>query len=158
MSHKYDDTLRPSVGDWVTWGKQVFAYEVVYVDTDTLLYNITAVWMLCDNAPPNNAGHPELVAVKPDRVIVVRQAGTAPPEQDIVTRPKHYTKWAIEPITFIMRNGFEFWRGNIVKYASRAGSKLYDGMDETKSEIADLKKVIRYAEMRINQLNGEQIL
>lgn len=73
---------------------------------------------------------------------------------DIIVKPSHYAKWKIEPITFIMRNGFEFWRGNIVKYVSRAGSKLYDGMDATQSEITDLKKVIRYAEMRINQLEG----
>ena len=54
-----------------------------------------------------------------------------------------------------MRNGFEFWRGNIVKYASRAGYKIYDGMDQEDSEIKDLEKVIRYCEMRINQINGE---
>jgi len=76
----------------------------------------------------------------------------------IVTRPAHYTKWVIEPITFIMRNKMEFWRGNIIKYATRAGSKLYDGMDEVQSEITDLEKVRRYAEMRINELKGEDIL
>ncbi|WFG40873.1 kinase [Paracoccus phage ParKuw1] len=76
----------------------------------------------------------------------------------IVTRPSHYTKWVIEPITFIMRNKMEFWRGNIIKYAARAGSKLYDGMDEVQSEIADLEKVRRYAEMRINELKGEEVL
>lgn len=74
---------------------------------------------------------------------------------DLVTRPSHYTQYKIEPITFIMRNGLEFWRGNIVKYAARAGSKMYDGQDKTESEITDLRKVIRYAEMRINMLNGE---
>jgi hypothetical protein len=78
-----------------------------------------------------------------------------PAKEDLVVKPAHYTKWAIEPITYIMRNGFEFWRGNIVKYASRAGSKMYAGMDEVESEVTDLKKVIRYAEMRINQLEGE---
>jgi hypothetical protein len=57
-----------------------------------------------------------------------------------------------------MRNGFEFWRGNIVKYATRAGFKLYPDQDAVQSEITDLKKVIRYAEMRINQLNGETTL
>ena len=77
---------------------------------------------------------------------------------DIITKPSHYARWVIEPVTFIMRNGMEFWRGNIVKYASRAGFKTYDGMSETESEIADLRKVVRYAEMRINQLNGEAVL
>lgn len=81
-----------------------------------------------------------------------------PPAADIINRPAHYTKWKVEPITYIMRNGMEFWRGNVIKYASRAGSKLYDGMDEVQSEITDLKKVMRYCEMRINQLNGETVL
>lgn len=75
--------------------------------------------------------------------------------KDIVYKPNHYAKWNIEPITYIMRNGMEFWRGNIIKYASRAGSKTYDGMTVTESEITDLEKVRRYAEMRINQLKGE---
>jgi hypothetical protein len=74
---------------------------------------------------------------------------------DVVIKPSHYTRWVIEPITFIMRNKMEFWRGNIVKYTARAGSKLYDGMDQVQSEITDLRKAIRYAEMRINELNGE---
>lgn len=85
----------------------------------------------------------------------VADALGCPKQDDIVVKPSHYTRWQIEPITYIMRNGMEFWRGNIIKYVSRAGAKLYDGMDGTQSEIADLKKVIRYAEMRINQLQGE---
>ena len=68
-------------------------------------------------------------------------------EDDAVHEPSHYTRWPIEPITYIMRNGMEFWRGNIIKYASRAGFKG--------DEEEDLRKVIRYAEMRINQINGE---
>ncbi len=74
---------------------------------------------------------------------------------DVVNKPSHYTNWAIEPITYIMRNGMEFWRGNLIKYSTRAGFKRYDGMGHVDSEITDLKKVIRYAEMRINQLQGE---
>jgi hypothetical protein len=79
-------------------------------------------------------------------------------KDEIVHKPSHYARWKIEPITYTMVNGFEFWRGNIVKYASRAGHKIYDGMDEIESEKTDLSKVIRYAEMRINQLNGEEEL
>jgi len=77
-------------------------------------------------------------------------------DDDKVERPSHYTQWAIEPIIYIMNNGFEFWRGNIIKYVSRAGSKLYDGQDKVQSEITDLKKAIRYCEMRINLLEGNQ--
>ena len=78
--------------------------------------------------------------------------------EDIVNEPEHYARWKIEPITYIMMNGFEFWRGNIIKYASRAGYKLYEGMDEVQSEITDLEKVIRYSQMRINQLEGKEKL
>ena len=75
-------------------------------------------------------------------------------DEQVVNNPEHYAQYDIEPKDFIIRNGFEFWRGNIVKYACRAGSKRYDGLDKRQSEIRDLKKSIRYAEMRINQLNG----
>jgi len=77
---------------------------------------------------------------------------------DIVNEPKHYARWDIEPITYIMRNGFDFWRGNIIKYASRAGYKMYEGKTQVESEIIDLEKVQRYCQMRINQLNGEEKL
>lgn len=76
--------------------------------------------------------------------------------EDIIKSPDHYAKWAIEPATFIMANDFEFWRGNIVKYATRAGHKLYDGKSKKQSEITDLEKIIRYAQMRIEQLEAEE--
>jgi hypothetical protein len=79
-------------------------------------------------------------------------------EGDIVNEPEHYARWKIEPITYIMRNGFDFWRGNIIKYASRSGYKLYEGKTQVESEIIDLEKVQRYCQMRINQLNGEERL
>lgn len=75
---------------------------------------------------------------------------------DKVNKPSHYERWQIEPVSFIMQNSFEFWRGNIIKYASRAGFKNYDGLDQVESEITDLRKVMRYAEMRINQLEGRE--
>lgn len=74
---------------------------------------------------------------------------------DLVNKPSHYTRYPIEPVTFIMRNDLPFHVGNIVKYAVRAGYKVYPDMDRSKSEVTDLKKVIRYAEMRINLLEGE---
>jgi len=79
-------------------------------------------------------------------------------QENIIYRPQHYAKWKVEPITFIMENALPFHVGNIVKYAVRAGSKLYDGMDAVESEITDLQKVRRYAEMRINQLTGKTML
>ena len=76
----------------------------------------------------------------------------------IVVRPSHYTQYKIEPVTFIMENRLSYESGNIVKYATRAGGKLYSGQDEVESRITDLRKVQRYAEMEINRLNGESIL
>ena len=76
----------------------------------------------------------------------------------VVTEPAYYTRLKIEPITFIMRNNLPFHIGNIVKYATRAGHKPYPGKDARESEIIDLEKVRRYAEMRINQLKGGEVL
>jgi len=91
---------------------------------------------------------------------MIQQERIEPPltSADMVHEPKHYARWVIEPITYIMRNVFEFWRGNIIKYASRAGFKMYEGKTQIESEIIDLEKVIRYANMRINELTGEEKL
>jgi len=75
----------------------------------------------------------------------------------IIKSPDHYSKWAIEPITFIMGNGLSFWAGNVIKYTVRAGSKHYVGMTSDESEITDLKKARRYIDMRLNQLEGKAI-
>ncbi len=77
---------------------------------------------------------------------------------NIVNEPAHYTQYEIEPIEFIMRNNLTFEIGNVVKYALRAGSKDYPGMTTEMSAITDLKKAIRYAEMKINLIRGEDKL
>jgi len=58
----------------------------------------------------------------------------------------HYKALSVQPIEFIQENGFDFCTGNIIKYASRAGSK--PGV----SAITDLRKVIHYAELKIYYL------
>lgn len=75
----------------------------------------------------------------------------------IIKSPDHYSKWAIEPIIFIMSNDLSFWAGNVIKYTVRAGSKHYVGMTSDESEITDLKKARRYIDMRLNQLEGRPI-
>lgn len=71
-------------------------------------------------------------------------------QDDMVVKPSHYERWNIEPVTFIMLNDMEFWRGNVIKYVARAGFK--------DDEIQDLLKAKRYIDMRINQLeNGKEI-
>ena len=44
---------------------------------------------------------------------------------DVVVKPSHYTQYKIEPVTFIMENRLSFEVGNMVKYACRAGHKMY---------------------------------
>jgi hypothetical protein len=70
-------------------------------------------------------------------------------KKDQVVKPEHYERWEIEPVTFIMLNNMDFWRGNVIKYVARAGFK--------DDEIQDLEKAKRYIDMRINQLEGKQI-
>ena len=83
---------------------------------------------------------------------------THPDLNNIIVKPSHYTQYKIEPVTFIMENRLSFEIGNIVKYACRAGDKLYPGQDYKQSRITDLRKVMRYAEMEINRLEGKDVL
>ena len=62
---------------------------------------------------------------------------------------QHYRMLDIEPIDYIMSNNLDFCSANIVKYASRWRFKG--------DPVGDLKKVIRYAEILINQHNEELI-
>ena len=78
--------------------------------------------------------------------------------EEIVIEPDHYARWAIEPIEFILRNEMDFASGNAVKYITRAGYKLYPGQTQEESEVTDLKKAMRYLEMRINLITGEEKL
>ncbi len=78
--------------------------------------------------------------------------------EDVVVKPSHYTQYKIEPVTFIMENRLSFEVGNMVKYACRAGHKMYPDQDYTQSRITDLRKVMRYAEMEINRLEGKEVL
>jgi hypothetical protein len=71
---------------------------------------------------------------------------------DIVNNPDHYTRFTIQPIEFITENELPWHTGNIVKYALRAGFKLYPGKGPEDSEIIDLQKVIRNAQVRIDHL------
>lgn len=72
--------------------------------------------------------------------------------------PDHYTRLAIPTGEYIMRNEMEWWRGNVVKYVSRAGYKAKPNMSMKESEIEDLVKARRTIEMRLNQLKGETSL
>jgi len=74
---------------------------------------------------------------------------------DPVSAPAHYTRYPIQPRVFIMTNNMEFWRGNVIKYAARAGFKIYDGLSALKSEIRDLEKARDYIDERLKQLRSK---
>ena len=120
------------------------------------------VWTATDPRDGYRFGPPTISAERAAELMKLAVTPASVPTQvggkEVVTRPEHYTKFAVEPITFIMGNGLSFEIGNIVKYAVRAGSKLYPGKTSTESEILDLEKVRRYAEMRINKLQNKAVL
>ena len=62
------------------------------------------------------------------------------PLKNMVTpeSPEHYARWAIEPITFIMRNNIPYAEGNVIKYIMR---------HDVKDGVKDIDKAIRYLEM-----------
>ncbi len=63
---------------------------------------------------------------------------------DPVRHPPHYTSGKIEVWDFIVDQGLDFLRGNVVKYVCRAGEKT--------NEIEDLKKARAYIDRAIREL------
>lgn len=74
---------------------------------------------------------------------------------DTTTSPDHYKDLPVEPKSYLVPNEFEGIKFNIIKYASRAGRKRYPSLDVRASEIRDMKKIVEYAQMRINFLEGK---
>lgn len=58
--------------------------------------------------------------------------------EDMVTLPKHYARYPIEPVRFCVENNLNAFQFNIIKYILRHDAK--NGME-------DLKKAKRYLEM-----------
>jgi len=58
----------------------------------------------------------------------------------------HYKDFKIMPIEYITQNKLDFCEGNIVKYISRHGKK---------NGAEDIKKVIHYAELILEQKYGK---
>lgn len=74
---------------------------------------------------------------------VQRRLNIPEPPPDNVSKPKHYTRFSIEPIDFILKNGLSFWQGNIIKYILR-----YDA----KNGVEDLLKARQYLDRQIELL------
>ena len=56
----------------------------------------------------------------------------------------HYSKHKIQPYTFIQTNGLSFFQGNVIKYVVRY---------KDKNGIEDLKKIIHYCELEIENIS-----
>ena len=67
---------------------------------------------------------------------------------DNVNYTAHYTEGKIEVIDYIQDKGFNFFRGNAIKYISRAGKK------DKEKEIEDLQKSVWYLNKGIERLKG----
>ena len=64
---------------------------------------------------------------------------------DAVHKPKHYSG-GIQPIEYIRSNDLNFFRGNVIKYVTRAGKK------DPNKEIEDLEKAKNYLQLEIDYL------
>lgn len=58
----------------------------------------------------------------------------------------HYTKYRIQPYKFITKNNLSFFQGNIIKYVVRY---------KDKNGVEDLKKIIHYCELEIENLRDK---
>jgi len=67
---------------------------------------------------------------------------------DAVTQPDHYARWSIEPITFAMVNGLPYAEGNVIKYICR---------HDAKNGAEDVRKVLRYAQMILQEHYGQYL-
>jgi hypothetical protein len=59
----------------------------------------------------------------------------------------HYKKHQIQPYTFITANNLSFFQGNVIKYVVRY---------KDKNGIEDLKKIIHYCELEIEEMRKEK--
>lgn len=60
--------------------------------------------------------------------------------------PHHYTRFAIQPLTFIAANRLDFLVGNVIKYVCR---------HDAKNGLEDLMKARRYLDELINRTEKE---
>jgi hypothetical protein len=60
---------------------------------------------------------------------------------------EHYKKHKIQPYTFITENELSFFQGNVIKYVVRY---------KDKNGVEDLKKIIHYCQLEIEQLTKDK--
>lgn len=63
--------------------------------------------------------------------------------------PKHYDKYAIQPIDFITKNGLGFLEGNVIKYVVRYKDK--NGLEDLLKAKSYLDRLIQETESNIGK-------
>lgn len=74
------------------------------------------------------------VALTPSELVPIPSSGN-----DMELNPSYYSRFKIEPIDFITKNGLSFGQGNVVKYVCRY---KYKYENSKAGRIMDLKKAI----------------
>ena len=70
----------------------------------------------------------------------------APQKQNDPLSPSYYSRFAIQPIEFIVKNGLDFLQGNVIKYVCRFDQK--NGIEDLKKARSNLDKMIEREEAR----------
>lgn len=65
-----------------------------------------------------------------------------------VAQQKHYTKWPIQPVTFIAANDLDFLQGNVIKYIMRY---------KDKNDLEDLEKAQVYINFMIQKVKTGEV-
>ena len=74
-----------------------------------------------------------------------------PANNDAINHPAYYTDGKIEVSDFIADKNLNFFRGNVVKYVTRAGKK------DPAREVEDLKKAQWYINREIERLEAAHV-
>lgn len=65
-----------------------------------------------------------------------------------VAQQKHYTRWPIQPVTFIAGNDLDFLQGNVIKYVMRY---------KDKNGLEDLEKAKVYIDFMIQKVKTGEV-
>lgn len=68
-----------------------------------------------------------------------------------VSKQKHYTEHAIEPIDYIVKNNMDFLEGNIIKYVTRY--RLKNGVEDLEKARVYLNWLIEREEKLVRARN-----
>ncbi len=92
--------------------------------------------------------YPEGMLAYPDELLGEEEEADEPPTADNIDHPSYYND-GIEAIDYIESHHMNFNLGNVIKYATRAGLKSADA-------IEDLEKAVWYLQREIKTRKGER--